>query len=465
MTRHALHVLSAVVLIASGVSAQRGATLLGWNATTVGRGTADVALADTGAALVTNPAGLARSREGDLSWQLDATLAAYLDRVQYRDQLNPSWERSREFSFAPQVTAIWSSNDPSLAHLSLGIGLIHLEGVRHELHLATQDFMPPLSTERRVDYLHTGVHLGAAIRLSETFRLGASVAVTYSDLSIQEPLEIPVLSFQGASPLGTPWGQLLMQNFGVEALRIEGAFDASPALGLQPTLGAQWQPSDALALGVAVRLPAWTEDLEGDVSVDISRIFGEPDPVTFPDGFAVEYHGRLRRVRHPASVALGAAFRPSDDWLIACDLRYTFWSRSHRSTRLQLTQGNNPGFNAFVGSDSLDVTQHLDWQDQFSVALGLEWALGERWRLRAGGFFQDSPVRDASANPSAPAFAKGGITLGVGYTSGRHNFDLAWMHVFSSTRHPGDSVISSDLDGSDQRAQTDLFLFTWTVWF
>lgn len=456
MTARALP-LVLLLLAAQGVPGQQGGVLPGTNARSLGRGTTSVGVAEDGDALVHNPAGLVQSES---EWRLEVALALYHSRLSYRDPWNPARRRSEATDPAPAFTLTWDPDPGSrgAGDLRLALGLLHLEGHRSDLDLSTQDFQPPLRTKRKTDYLHTGVHMGAAVRVTGEVAFGATLSATYSTLTAGEPLEVPVFAFQGESPLGTPWGQLLYKNFGVEALRIEGVFDGEPVYGAALTLGMLWEPSPEFQAGLAFRPPAWSGDYRGKVDVDISRIFGEPDPVTFPDGFAVSYRGRLEGLGHPAVAGVGFAWMPAPSLRLSLDIRWTGWAGSHRKTRLHLRDGDNPGFNAFAGGDRLLVEQELRFRNQTTVALGVEWEFEPGWKLRAGGWLQESPVGNASATPAAPAFATAAMTLGIGYESDGFSVDAAWMRAFPATRRVDDSIVSSDLDSSRQTIATDVFL-------
>jgi hypothetical protein len=375
--------------------------------------------------------------------------------------------RSSSTEFAPSFTLTWNpdKNDGASEGVRFAVGLLHLEGHSGSLDLSTQDFLAPLTAERTTDYVHTGFHLGFSAALSHEWSLGATYSTTYSDLSVSEPLEIPVGSFSGMSPLGTPWGELLFKNFGVRALRIPGSFESDPVLGGALTLGALWKPSEEFQWGASIRTQLFEEDYEGRVDVDITRIFGEPDPVTFPDGFVVAYDGRLSGLDHPTVVSLGVAWRPDPCIRLGMDVRWTGWRHSRRQLEIELREGNNPGFNAFVGGDRLNVNQSFDWDNQWTVALGVEWQFHEQFTMRAGGFLQENPIKNASVNPSAPAFATAGFSLGLGFQGESLSVDVAWMHVFPAESNSYENAISSDLDLSKTRVATDIVQLTVTLRF
>lgn len=463
MMRHIV-LLAAFTVLAHVVPAQRGADLLGWDAQTGARAGVDVAIAETISALVTNPAGLTRI---DSEWRIDLTARAFVPTFDYADPLNPGGVSYDEVIPAPYFGVAWDP-DPGDAgragDLRLAAGLYHVSGFRNELDIVTQDFPEP-GTSREVDYIYTAFHVGASYRITDDIAVGLTLSLTYSDLDVVEPLELGVEKFQGMSPLGNPWGQLLMQQLGIEKVRIEGTLESEPVFGFQATLGFMWEVTDTFTVAVAYRTPGWQQDYDAEVDVDISRIFGEPDPVTFPDGFAVNYDGRIEDFDYPMSLAIGVAWWPCDEVRLAAEVRWTDWSATHHPLNIALRNGDNPGFNAFVGSDSLEVTDVIDYDDQFVFGMSVEWFFCEGWVARAGFSAQTNPVDREAANPLAPAWSRYHVGIGVGYRGDGWSVDAAWLHTYDETMSVGTSIVSSDLDGSRQRFGADSFFLTVSFFF
>lgn len=457
--------LLALCVSAASAFAQRGGEIIGFDAPTAARAGVDVAIAEEVSALVTNPAGLTQLEN---EWTLQFSARAFWPGFKYEDPLNPRGESYDDPAFAPYF-AVAFDPDPGdsgrAGDLRLAAGLYHLSAFQNDFNVVTQDYPAPVGTDRESDFIDTALHLGAAYRISDRVAVGLTVSVSYSKLDAREPLELSVLKFRGESPLGIPWGELLQNQIGLERVRIDGDLSSDPVIGVSSTIGFLWTPTPNLSFGISYRTPRLQEDYEADVGIDISRIFGEPDPVTFPDGFAIDYDGKIGGLSFPQAVSIGGAWRIDDTVRIAAELRWIGWSMTHDRLDIALENGDNPGFNAFVGSDELDVEERLLWDDQLSFGVSLEWFIDPHWTARIGGSAATNPVDHDAANPLAPGFAEYTLGVGGGYRGDGWGIDVAWLHSFEKTLSVGTSAVSSDFDGSRQTIGVDSVILTLTIFF
>lgn len=454
--RTAAGILIAVLVSAvAAVTAagQRASELIGYGAAAGGRGGVDLAIAGEASSLATNPAGLMGLRTA----RLDVLLRGFLPRVEVRNPLNPDGETSDEPALAPSVAFAF---DPAPeaggpGDFRLGIGLFHHAGNSVDMDLVTADF--PGGTPFRSDYHYSGAGVGAAARVADWASVGVSLHATTAGLAFREAFEVDTGIFNGASPLGTSWGELLKSVLGIEEVRLDVDFDAAATPGFFFVLGAMFDVTENLRIGVAWRSPGWLPDFEGDVTVDVSRIFPEPDPIVFPDGFITRYDGRIRGFDFPQSAGAGLAWQATERLLLGLDLRWVQWSATHDALRVSLRDGDNAGFNAFVGSSGLDIETPLRWRDQVSAGLGAEYALLDSLVLRAGVTVSNDATRESTLQPLAAALATVHMALGAGWRGPGFRIDIAWIHSFDRSERIGASDVSSDLDGARVGAATDSF--------
>jgi long-chain fatty acid transport protein len=86
-----------------------------------------------------------------------------------------------------------------------------------------------------------------------------------------------------------------------------------------------------------------------------------------------------------------------------------------------------------LADDATDLVRPLDYDNSWQVALGAEYALTERWTLRGGVQFDQTPTNGAHRDTRVPDGDRYWLALGASWQVGqRLALDLAYAHVFSS---------------------------------
>ncbi len=107
----------------------------------------------------------------------------------------------------------------------------------------------------------------------------------------------------------------------------------------------------------------------------------------------------------PGEVGLGTAFRINEDLTLALDLNYTFWN-SFKSL----------GFDYADNTDRLtDEASPRNYENAWAARGGLQWDASNRTTIRAGLFYDQTPVQDAFVNPELPDNNKIGAAFGFSY--------------------------------------------------
>jgi len=107
----------------------------------------------------------------------------------------------------------------------------------------------------------------------------------------------------------------------------------------------------------------------------------------------------------PAVAGLGISYQLNDKLLLAIEGEYTFWSVCKN---LDVDYKENTTLQR-------DISFRNDFINSFAVRLGGEYTFGEKFRLRAGGYFELSPVKKDHVTPLMPDANRIGISLGAAY--------------------------------------------------
>lgn len=138
----------------------------------------------------------------------------------------------------------------------------------------------------------------------------------------------------------------------------------------------------------------------------------------------------------PPSLSAGLAFFANDRLRLTGDFSYTWYSQVRG---LIVTRNDLFTFQLGAPSDSvlvpLSISEHFEWQDQYRVSVGAEYDAGERLQLRAGWFFEPSPIKVESLSPLYTDIGdKMSPSAGLSYTLGRYTFSYAYGVVFYGSR-------------------------------
>lgn len=174
-------------------------------------------------------------------------------------------------------------------------------------------------------------------------------------------------------------------------------------------IGLLWQLSPATRLGIAYRSEI-DHELEGDVSTRM--LTGMPLP---------SLSGAARGdVTLPDMLSLSLAFQASDRFQLLADVTRTGWSS------IQQINVIDPG----TGS-TRDVLV-LDFDDAWRYSIGGNYMLNDKWTLKAGLAFDETPVKNAQTRTvRIPDNDRTWISFGgqvkVGSSS---RIDVAYAHIF-----------------------------------
>ena len=101
------------------------------------------------------------------------------------------------------------------------------------------------------------------------------------------------------------------------------------------------------------------------------------------------------------------------------------WIQSSTHDDIPISVGVNQAL--YVGNESLI----LDWQDSFSVGLGIEWDATDRLTLRAGYLFSESPVKENTFTPAISSSDRNMFSVGGTYhINDRSSVSLSYIQGF-----------------------------------
>lgn len=129
----------------------------------------------------------------------------------------------------------------------------------------------------------------------------------------------------------------------------------------------------------------------------------------------------------PANLDFGASyeFGKKKQWMVGMNLCYVFWS-TYDSLVFD--------FETKTAAVGRTATPTL-YTDQMIVRLGAQWKTSDLLTLRAGGYYDPSPVKSNYLNPQTPSTTQYGLTCGLSLTPVKGlSVDAAFLYIFGIER-------------------------------
>lgn len=386
----ALAVLSGLLLsLQSGtVHAGHGFSAIGFGAEAVGLASADVALARDSGALNTNPAGLTQLAKG--AW--DLYINPYeLGGIKFSDGFgNDEYQIDNPYGAIGAGSYAWRMESRPDVVLATGLFAQGGAGFVYENLATAFGTRDELSLIFGVFKLATGFGWSVTPQLS----VGANVGVAYA---------------QGRQKF---FPETSNADAGFFGLRFDGGEAVKPSL----QLGVQYRPIPTLTLGAAYA---------SEIPIDLK---GGNVTANYEDlglGRVVYQDAEIRGFALPQELSLGLSWRFHPDWLLAVETKWYNWAASINSTTLSARNPNREGLDPAL--QSLAVSSRLDWDDQYVLALGLEWNLSTVTRLRAGLDLPSDPISHETLSPLLNLVQKEQITAGFARDLGH-----GWLFEFAA---------------------------------
>jgi long-chain fatty acid transport protein len=235
-----------------------------------------------------------------------------------------------------------------------------------------------------------------AWQAAEKLSLGASIDIDFQQVSFQQRML--------ADSSGDGQGDMVINNFDLSR--------GASAFGFGVSFGILYDLNQMVTVGASYKSKQFFTDLEYQLAYgDIN--FGAPLP-------AGTYKLDLD---FPQQAALGLAVHATEAFTVAADLKWINWSDTMETL-------------AVSGPGGIQVPMDPGWDDQVVFAIGLAYKINDRFNLRAGFNYGESPIDEGSAanNLILPAIVETHYTVGADYRLDDHwEIGCHYMYVPENT--------------------------------
>jgi len=188
-------------------------------------------------------------------------------------------------------------------------------------------------------------------------------------------------------------------------------------------LGLQWQVSEDIIFGLTYRSQIKV-DYDGEMKLENFPIMtSSPSGMIFRD---IETDLETQ-IDYPAILGTGISWQATDALRFELAAEWTKWST--RSKQVIETDGV-PGV-----MPAKSQPQNLDWQDSWVYMLGAEYNVSEKWTIRTGYGYNETPIPDHTADPTQPTGDTHALAIGASYKATESLLlDIAALVSYSEER-------------------------------
>lgn len=243
-----------------------------------------------------------------------------------------------------------------------------------------------------------------AYQLSPELAVSAGVQIQYAKGTLTNAIDFGTIGAFGRVGFAVPTTQDGKAEFTAEDW------------GYGFVLGALWQPDEGVRFGASYRSEI-SHRLDGDVDFTLDGAGVGAAFLGLTGQFADS--AASTKLTTPAVASLGASIDLSSDVSLLGEVGYTWWS-AFDELRVR-----------FVNPAQADVVQTYDWKNAWFASAGLKYRPSERWTLRTGVAFDQSPTTDATRDPRIPDADRTWLALSAEYDfAGGTSLAVGYGHLF-----------------------------------
>ena len=187
------------------------------------------------------------------------------------------------------------------------------------------------------------------------------------------------------------------------------------ANGIGFNAGVHYQVNDQWSVGLTHRSRVDIDLKEGDVDFTMDPALAS----SFPDG---KFSASLPL---PSTTTLGIAYQATDKLLLSVEGSFVGWS-AYESL----------DFDFKTNTDRLEDSKNpRNYEDAIIIRVGGQYSVNEELDVRAGFYYDESPIQDEFFNPETPSTNNLGFTTGLSYSVGESfGVDASFLFISGQER-------------------------------
>ncbi len=246
--------------------------------------------------------------------------------------------------------------------------------------------------------------------------IGAGMMVMFGDFSLSRA----IFSSGDMADLATANPQLkpLAEKY-KDITPVYAELSGNAGIRLGYNIGAMFDVNDQITIGVSYRSKVKMKVGEGTAKMfyaneaELKPILGEKIPPLDMGYLNAE-------LPLPSNFNIGATYTLSSKWIFSGELQFVGWG-AYKSLDVEFRPESLSQFN---------ISAPKNYKNTIIYRVGSQYAVTERFDLRLGAYFDESPVKSDFLNPETPSMDKLGLTTGFSFRpADAFSIDFAFNYV------------------------------------
>lgn len=251
-------------------------------------------------------------------------------------------------------------------------------------------------------------------RITEKLSFGAGLMMAYGNVELSRAL-MPVGSLAGVNPAFA------------DVVPVSATLNGDASLRFGFNLGAIYDISEKVTIGISYRSKVMMKVKEGDAEINyaseqIRTIIGSIPSITIPPLDQGTFTAELPL---PSNLNVGVAYRPTDRLLLSGELQFVGW-KAYDELNLKFSQNVLNGYN---------IRALKNYENTVIYRVGGQYAVTERFDVRMGAYYDESPIQSDFYNPETPGQNKVGLSTGFSFRPyERFSIDASFLYIHGIKR-------------------------------
>ena len=261
-----------------------------------------------------------------------------------------------------------------------------------------------------IDSVLKSVNINPAVawKVRDGVSLGGGLNLQYFDATLSNAIDY------GAACFGSAFGPAACAGAGITPQTKDGVAKVSgDSWGWGWNVGGLFELTPTARLGIAYR-SSIKHEIKGRATFENPALPGAFAGLTA----GAQDTGARSTIKTPDSLSVSVHSEVSPKWSLLGDLTWTGWSK-FKELRVRFDNG------------APDAVTPENWRNTVRVSLGAGYKMDDRWTLRGGIAYENSPIRDEFRTARIPDNAHTLLGLGFNYKlSKARSLDFGYMHAF-----------------------------------